>query len=125
MSKVFDEIDTIKVQKLASDLPETITATVLAASKTEKKGAYAGAPVLKLELQTTDGITFSSQYRIPKTWTGKGQMDKLIECLDKLKVPLHQIIGKTFEWKRIDLEGSVKGNPRFYPMRLIKETKAK
>jgi hypothetical protein len=123
MSDVFDEIEHIQTQKLASDLPDTIIGTVQSATRTLKKGAYAGAPVLSISITTDDGTAFTTQYRIPKTWTGKGQMDKLLENLEHLKVPLHEIIGKKFEWKRIELEGSVKGNPRFYPVKLIKTPK--
>jgi hypothetical protein len=122
-SKVFDEIDKVPTQTLASDLPETITATVLAATRSEKKGQFAGAPLLKLELQTDDGKTFSTQYRIPKSWTGKGQMDQLLKCLENIGVDLHAIIGKTFVWKRMELPGSVKGNERFYPIKVVKTPK--
>ena len=47
---VFDEINKIPTQTLSSDLPNTLTGTVLAAKKDTKKGEYAGAPILKLEV---------------------------------------------------------------------------
>ena len=116
MSSVFDEIRGVKRQKLASDMAKTFTATVLAASK--HKGEYGSS--LKLELQTEDGVTFSTTYRIPKALTGKGQLDLLLLNLQDMKVPLEEITGKTFMWQLIELPGSVKGNPRHYPVKLVK-----
>lgn len=118
-TSVFDEIGNIPTQVLSSDLPETVTATVLAATKTVKKGAFAGTPMLKLELLCTDGVTFSVNYRIPKARTGKSQLEMFEKQLKKLKLKPEQVIGQTFEWKKMDLEGSVQGNPRFYPVKLI------
>jgi hypothetical protein len=123
MASVFDQIKGVKQQVLLSDLPATVTATVMAASKTEKKGAYAGAPLLKIELCTDDNTTFSITYRIPKALTGKGQLDTLLSQLTKLKVKPEEIIGKRFEWQRITLEGAVQGNDRFYPVKLLGQKK--
>ena len=116
---IFDEIEDVKAQVLSSDLPETINATVLAAERSVKKGAYAGAPLLKLELLTDDNITFSNSYRIPKALTGKGQLDKFLDQCKKLKVAPKDVVGKRFEWKRLELEGGVTGNARFYPIKLL------
>ena len=68
---MYDEIEGIPIQRLASDLPETFTATVLSIRRDTKKGEYAGTPILKLELQLEDGTTFTTSYRIPKAYTGK------------------------------------------------------
>lgn len=115
---VFDEIKGLRAQKLASDMSDNFTATVISASK--HQGEY--GPSLKLELQNEDGETFSITYRIPKVLTGKGQLDRLLDSLEKLGVPIEKIQGKTFEWQRMELQGAMKGNPRHYPVRLVKRS---
>ena len=120
---VFDKIKDVKPTIMSSDLPEKVNAQVLAASQTEKKGSYAGTPMLKLELQTDDGVTFSVNYRIPKAFTGKGQLDMFLNQCAKLKIEPAEIVGKRFEWQRLELEGSVSGNPRFYPTKLLGQKK--
>lgn len=117
---VFDELNKVKNQTLSSELPDKITATVIKASKTVKTGKYEGTPMLQLILRLKDGTETSTNYRIPKAWTGKGQMDILINSLKKLKIDIKDIEGKTFEWERMELEGSVKGNARHYPVKVIK-----
>lgn len=114
---VFDEIKGIRTRKLASDMPETFTATVISVSK--HKGEY--GPSLNLELQTEEGETVNITYRIPKALTGKGQLDRLLNSLEELGVPVEKIQGKTFEWQRMELPGAMKGNPRHYPVRLVKK----
>lgn len=104
---------------LSSDLPDKIIATCLSATQSEKKGAYAGAPTLKLELITDDKITFSISYRIPKALTGKGQLDLFIAQMAKLKLKPEEIVGKRAEWVRMELDGGVTGNPRFYPTKIL------
>lgn len=121
---VFDEIAGIQQQLLSSDLPDTITATVTEAKKTIKQGQYGGQPQLRLTLQLNTGETITTMYRIPKKWTGKGQMDTLLDQLSKLKTKLNQIEGMTFKWKRMNLTGAVKGNPRHYPVEIVKKVKA-
>src|SRR3990170_2978215 len=116
---VFDNIKGVPQTTLLNDLPDTFTATVLSATQTVKTGAYAGAPILKLELKTDDNKTFSVTYRIPKAFTGKGQLDMFINQMAKLKLEPKDIIGKKFEWQRMKLEGSVAGNDRFYPIKLV------
>jgi hypothetical protein len=120
---VFDKIRDVPQTVLSSDMPDTFIATVLAATQSVKTGAYAGAPILKIELLTDDGKTFSISYRIPKAFTGKGQLDMFINCMAKLKLDAKDCIGKKFEWKRIELEGSVQGNARFYPIKLVGQKK--
>lgn len=116
---VFDTIKGVPQTILSSDMPDTFTATVLSASQTTKTGAYAGAPLLKLELITDDKKTFSVTYRIPKAFTGKGQLDKFIDQMAKLKLAPTEIIGKRLIWQRMKLEGAVAGNDRFYPVKII------
>jgi len=122
MSNVFNEIEDLKTTKLASDMGASFTATVLAASKHTRED---GRVNLKLELQTPDGATFTTTYRIPKARTGKGQLDILLQHVEKLGLKLNEIVGKTFEWKQIDLPGSVKGNPRHYPVKIVGQKKLK
>ena len=120
-----DEMDKIKPQKLASDLPNEFDAEVLSVKRDVKKGQYAGAPLVKLEFRLSDGDECSTTYRIPKAWTGKGQLDMLKECLSKLGLELTEIEGKTFHWKRLPLTGAVTGNDRHYPIKQLKQTKIK
>lgn len=115
-----DEMDKIPKQKLTSDMPDTFTATIVSMTKDVKKGQFAGAPILKVELLLEDGEKFTTAYRIPKTWTGKGQMDIFMENLKNMNQTLTTAIGKTFKWQRKELEGAMKGNPRHYPIQLIK-----
>ena len=117
---VFDDIKGITSRKLASDMPNKFIAKVTSASK--HTGTY--GKNLKLELRTEDDITFNITYRIPKALTGKGQLDQLLASLSKLEIPIETIQGKTFEWQRIDLSGTVKGNPRHYPIRFVTKGKA-
>jgi hypothetical protein len=70
-----DEINKIKPQKLASDMPDEFNGTVKAITRDVKKGQYAGAPLLKVEIGLDNGESFTTSYRIPKAWTDKGQMD--------------------------------------------------
>lgn len=118
---VFDEINKITDQQLSSDLPDEIIATITKVEKTVKTGQYAGAPQLKVTLKLDDGSITSTIYRIPKSWTGKGQLDMLKKQLAALGLKLAQMEGKTFHWKRIELTGSVKGNARHYPVRRFEE----
>jgi hypothetical protein len=120
-----EEIGKIPTQKLASDMPDEFTATVLKMTRDVKKGTYAGAPILKLDLQLENGEVFSTSYRIPKAWTGKGQLDRLLEHLKKLNLDLKEIVGKTFNWKREALEGNVQGNQRHYPISIKGQKKLK
>lgn len=120
---VFDKISGISQTILSSDMPETFIGTVLSATQSEKTGAYAGAPTLKIEVKTDDDKTFSINYRIPKAFTGKGQLDKFIEQMAKLKLQPSEVVGKKFEWKRMKLEGSIQGNDRFYPIRVVGQKK--
>jgi hypothetical protein len=119
-----EEIGKIPQQKLASDMPETFTATVIKITKDVKKGQYAGAPIIKLELQLENGETVLTSYRVPKAWTGKGQMDKLLQHMKGLGIGLDDMQGKTFQWKREELGGTMKGNERHYPTKIIKVKKA-
>jgi len=121
---ISDEIDKIKPQKLASDMPDTFNATVTKVSRDVKKGQFAGAPLLKLELKLDNGEVFVTSYRIPKAWTGKGQLDKLMANLKDLGVELANLEGKSFQWTRQELPGGVKGNERHYPIKLLKPKKA-
>jgi hypothetical protein len=120
---VFDKIKGVPQTVLSSDMPNRFIGTVLAATQSEKTGAYAGAPLLKIEVKTEDGKTFSISYRIPKAFTGKGQLDKFIEQMAKLKLQPSEIEGKKFEWERMKLDGAVSGNDRFYPIRLVGQKK--
>ena len=113
-NSVLSDIRGIAQRKLASDMPETFEATVIAA--TRREGAY--GPYLQLELQNDDVLS-SASYRIPKALTGTGQMDRLLASLDALEVPIDDIIGVTFEWQRQALTGPMKGNPRHYPVKRI------
>jgi hypothetical protein len=113
---VFDEINRLTKQKLASEMPKSIIATVISIG--ESQGAF--GKNLKLGLETQDGVSFFSTYRIPKALTGKGQLTQLLNSLKKIDIPLEKIQGKTFEWQRMELSGTMKGNPRHYPVRLVK-----
>jgi hypothetical protein len=114
-----EEIGKIPQQKLASDMPDAFRATVLRIYKDVKKGQYAGAPIVRFDLKLDNGEAFTTSYRQPKAWTGKGQLDKLMEHLKTLGLTLDVVVDKTFDWKREELSGSVKGNPRHYPIRLV------
>jgi len=120
---VFDKIKDVPQTILSSDMPDTFFASVIATTQSVKTGAYAGAPTLKLELITDDKKTFSISYRIPKAFTGKGQLDKFIDQMAKLKMEPKDIIGKRFEWQRMKLEGAVAGNDRFYPIKVVGQKK--
>ena len=116
---VFDDIRSIPTQQLISDMQDTFIAT--AKSVSQIQGTYGKS--LKLELLTKDNRSINVMYRIPKAWTGKGQLDQLIASLNKLNLPLDEIVNKTFEWQRMELAGTMKGNPRHYPIRLATEAK--
>ena len=116
---VFDEILSIPTQQLISDMQDKFIATVKSVSQIQ--GNYGKS--LKLELLTKDNRWINVMYRIPKAWTGKGQLDKLMASLNKLDLPLEEIEDKTFEWQRMELAGTMKGNPRHYPIRLVTEGK--
>lgn len=126
----------IKPAVLASDLPDEIVATVLSMEKGVKAGQFAGAPLIKVSLRTDDDVEFTTSFRVPKSWTGRGQLDKLIGHLDTLgviettkqrgvikevKTPLESIVGMTFKWERMELSGGMKGNPRHYPVEIIEK----
>lgn len=113
---IFDEIKGVRTRKLFIDMPESFTATVISVSK--HQGMYGNS--LRLDLQDKKGITFDIYYRIPKAFTGNGQLDKLLDSLKELNVSIEKIQGKTFEWKRQELSGTMKGNPRHYPVRLAR-----
>jgi hypothetical protein len=119
-----DEINKIKPQKLASDMPDEFNGTVKAITRDVKKGQYAGAPLLKVEIGLDNGESFTTSYRIPKAWTDKGQMDLLMKHLKTMGITLDQITGKSFAWKREGLEGSIQGNQRHYPVKLLGKLKA-
>lgn len=129
-------LDDITPAVLASDLPDEITATVLSLEKGVKTGQFAGAPLIKLGLKMDDGTEFITTFRVPKSWTGRGQLDKLIGHLDTLGLikttkqrgviksigtPLTTIIGMKFKWERQPLSGGVQGNPRHYPVEVVKD----
>lgn len=117
---VFEEIENIPKQVLGSDLEDKIQAKLLSITKTSKKGQYAGTPLIKIELQLPDNTTFSTTYRIPKALTGKSQLELLQVHFKQLGLTPKEAIGKTFQWQRKELPGSVKGNPRHYPVKLVK-----
>ena len=112
---VFTEIKNLKTGKLASEMPDSFTAKVVSGSKHQNE--YGSS--LRLALQTKDGEQFSVSYRIPKALTGKGQMDRLLNSLERLGISIEEIEGKTFVWKRMQLTGSMKGNPRHYPIQFV------
>ena len=114
------ELESIPKQTLASDLPDKITAKCLSIAKALKTGTYAGAPILKAELLLEDGTKFSTTYRIPKARTGKSQLEKLESELEKMHLRISDMPGKTFVWQRMQLESSVKGNDRHYPIKVVK-----
>ena len=120
---VFEEIKGIRKMLLTSELPDEITAKIIDAVKVEKQKQYGTQYNLQLTLQLTKmGDVFESRevttsYRIPKAKTGKGQLDMLIAHFKTLKVDMDKaLIGQTFKWKRKELEGSMKGKPRHYPI---------
>jgi hypothetical protein len=119
-----EEIGKIPQQKLASDMPDTFRATVAKIYKDVKKGQFAGAPIIKLDLVLENGEAFTTSYRVPKAWTGKGQLDRLMTNLKDMGLTLDAMTGKTFDWKREELSGSVKGNERHYPIKLVAPKKA-
>lgn len=113
---VLDEIQELKTRKLASNLPDTFTATVVSTGKHQGRHGEN----LKLELKTDDGVYTVITYPIPKALTGKGLLDLLLQSLDQLGVPLTSILGKTFEWRRMALDSAM-GNPRHFPVRVLTE----
>jgi len=116
---VFDEILSIPKQQHISDMQDKFIATVKSVSQIQ--GQYGKS--LKLDLLTIDNRSLNVMYRIPKAWTGKGQLDQLMASLKQLNLPLEEIENKTFEWQRIELAGTMKGNPRHYPIRLVTKGK--
>jgi flagellar capping protein FliD len=114
--KVFAEIKELTKQKFASDMPDKITATVTSIDKHQDRFGNS----LKLGLQAKDGTSLNISYRIPKSLTGKGQLDQLLNSLNKIGVSIEEMQGKTFEWQRMELSGTMKGHPRHYPLRLVK-----
>lgn len=122
---VWEEINGIRKMLLSSDLPEEITATVKDATVEERQKKEGTRRNLKLVLVLTkmdkvfEGREVSTTYRIPKSRTGKGQLDKLLAHLEELGIKGKDMKGKTFKWKREELEGSMKGNPRHYPIELV------
>jgi len=122
---VFEEIDDIKPQRLSSELPDQIEATVVSITRdTKKSGTGAGSPMLKFTLDV-DGETVTTSFRIPKALTGKGQYDKLKASFEEIgyKRISEAIIGKKFLWERAALSGAVKGNARHYPIKELKTRK--
>lgn len=118
-----DEISKIEKQKLASDMPEEFNGTIIRLHRDVKKGLYAGTPLLKVDIQLDNGEIFSTSYRIPKSWTGKGQLDKFMEKLKGMGLSINDISNKTFLWKREALEGAMQGQTRHYPVKLFKQQK--
>lgn len=126
--------DDVAPTVLANDLPDRIEATIISMEKGVKAGQFAGAPLLKFKLKLKDGVEFTTTYRVPKSWTGRGQMDKLLGhfntlgliklktargVIQKVESPLRAVVGKTFIWERQELSGGMKGNDRHYPTKII------
>ncbi len=118
---VFDEMDTIETRQLSSDLPDEVVGTVTSAFRDVKKGQFGGDPIFKLIVKLEDGSETIMSYNIPKAWTGKGQMDVLKASMEALDLTLRDLPGGTFRWARKELPGAMKGNPRHYPVEVIKE----
>lgn len=122
---IWEEIKGIRKMLLGSELPDDITATITDAVIAESEKKYGTQRALKLTLKLTqmgdvfEGREVVTTYRIPKAYTGKGHMDKLIEHAKKLELELEELVGKTFKWKRKELTGSMKGNPRHYPVEVV------
>ncbi len=106
-------------QKLSSDMPDEFIGAV---TKVEQSVNKSGYPVYLIHISTVDGTDLVMTIKKPKAWTGKGQADKLRECLEKLglKDGPADMVGKAFRWKRMELEGSMKGFARHYPIAEVK-----
>lgn len=110
--------DNIPKQVMASDLPDELIASVEKISQAVNKN---GNPVIQFTLRTKDDVEFVTTFKIPKAWTGKGQADLLKAHLEKLGIKSpEEMLLRTFQWKREELEGSMKGFDRHYPIAEIK-----
>ena len=111
-------LDTIPTQIPLDKLPAEFDATVV--SITEGKTAK-DKPKLTVNVRLADNSQVGLGYNVPKALTGKGQFDKLIVHLTALGIKdTDQLKDRTFHWKRENLEGSMQGNPRHYPITEIK-----
>lgn len=110
-----------KIDTLFEDIPQTILASELPDKITAKVDAIRRKPTqygdaLEFTLILEDNTQITTSYRIPKTWTGRGQMDMLKNHIATLGMdsPM-DMVGRKYKWQRKELEGSVKGYARHYP----------
>lgn len=116
---VWEEIEGIAQQKLASELGNEFVGTVAQVVRDVKKGEFAGSPILKFTILTEEEEEVITSYRIPKAWTGRGQMDLLKSQCEKLEISIKDMLGKKFRWERMNLEGGMQGNARHYPVEIL------
>jgi hypothetical protein len=108
----------IPKQKMSSDMPDEFVGEVSKVSQSVNKSGF---PVLVLNIRTVDGTELITNFKIPKAWTGKGQADLLKLNIEKLGFSdPAELAGHVFRWKRMQLEGSMKGFDRHYPIAEIK-----
>lgn len=125
MTSVFDEIDDIPTQALASDLEDEVVATWNKSTKSVKsQGQGAGNPIIVLELKLEDGTLVPTSYAIPKAFSNdpekpRSHLGMLAKAMRDLDLSLAEGEGKTYLWKRIALTGSVRGNDRHYPIKVV------
>ena len=102
---IIDDIDDIRKRKwkLASDMPDTFIATVISTGEHEKNHRKS----LKLDLQADTNVLIRVTIRLPSHLTGKGQLDLFLHCLQKIDVPYKSILGKTFNWTYVLVDGAL------------------
>lgn len=122
------KLDTIPIQVQLDKVPSEFDGTV---TEIKVGKSQSGNPKLAVSVNATwvennkpisAGLTLG--YKIPKALTGKGQFDKLIIHLKKLGISdTDDMKGRTFHFTRENLDGTMQGNPRHYPVNEIKPKK--
>ena len=127
MSEILEQLESIPKQTLSSDLPDEFTARIIAVSKrTKGEGEGAGQAQLQFTLESDEHGEITMTYRIPKKWTGRGQLDKFKEqCLNlgltrdgehgELLVNWDDVLGAKFLWQRMNIG---MGFDRHYPVEI-------
>lgn len=108
----------IPKQKMSSDMADEFLGTV---KKVERSVNKSGNPVIVIKILASTGEEIMTTFKIPKAWTGKGQADLLKEKLEALGIDNPQLMeGRTFRFKKLQLEGPMKGFDRHYPVGEVK-----
>ena len=114
-----DLIKDIPTQPSFDDIPDSFEGKVTKLETTAKKqGTDAGKKQISITIEIKDFGAFTTSYRIPKTMTGNGQLDELLNSLAMLDLSkVSDMLNKTFKWERKSIG---MGNPRHYPVLLVK-----